>query len=119
MPIYEYECQQCGKLSEHWQKTTDGPPENCPHCQGGPLRKIVSLSTFHLKGTGWYVTDYARKNGDAKNDAPSPKPNGEQSSSAASSSDESKPAESKSESKSESKAETKAESKPNTSTTDA
>jgi len=67
MPVYEYECEQCGQISEHWLRISDPKPDKCPHCGGGPLKKIVSLSSFHLKGTGWYVTDYARKNGSPQN----------------------------------------------------
>lgn len=60
MPIYEYECTNCGKITEAMQKFSDAPLSTCPSC-GGTLRKLISLSTFHLKGTGWYVTDYANK----------------------------------------------------------
>ncbi|MEJ5300152.1 MAG: zinc ribbon domain-containing protein [Thermodesulforhabdaceae bacterium] len=60
MPIYEYECTSCGKITEVMQKFSDAPLTTCPSC-GGSLRKLISLSTFHLKGTGWYVTDYAHK----------------------------------------------------------
>lgn len=60
MPIYEYECTSCGKVTEVMQKFSDAPLTTCPSC-GGSLRKLISLSTFHLKGTGWYVTDYAHK----------------------------------------------------------
>jgi len=60
MPIYEYECESCGKIEEAWQKMSDAPLTTCDHCQGH-LHKIVSQSSFHLKGTGWYVTDYSGK----------------------------------------------------------
>ncbi|HIC85584.1 MAG TPA: zinc ribbon domain-containing protein [Desulfobacterales bacterium] len=60
MPIYEYECSDCGVISEAWQKITDSPLERCEHC-GGRLKRLISQNTFHLKGTGWYVTDYAAK----------------------------------------------------------
>ena len=60
MPIYEYECTKCGKITEAMQKFSDPPLTECEHCHG-QLRKLISMSTFHLKGTGWYVTDYARK----------------------------------------------------------
>ncbi len=62
MPIYEYECQSCGTIVEHWQKITDPPLERCEAC-GGQMKKLISQSTFHLKGSGWYVTDYAGKKG--------------------------------------------------------
>lgn len=60
MPIYEYECTNCGTVTEAWQKFSDKPLKTCKHCSG-KLHKIISQSTFHLKGTGWYVTDYAGK----------------------------------------------------------
>ncbi|MGD8836928.1 MAG: zinc ribbon domain-containing protein [Desulfobacteraceae bacterium] len=60
MPIYEYQCSQCGKLEEVIQKFSDKPLEKCRHCSG-KLQKLISQSAFHLKGTGWYVTDYAGK----------------------------------------------------------
>lgn len=60
MPIYEYECKKCGHLTEAWQKFTEPPLSECEMCHG-KLRKIISQSSFHLKGTGWYVTDYASK----------------------------------------------------------
>ena len=58
MPIYEYECTQCGTIDEVIQKFSDKPLTKCAHCSG-KLHKLISQSTFHLKGTGWYVTDYA------------------------------------------------------------
>lgn len=60
MPIYEYECAKCAKIEEVFQKFSDRPLSKCRHC-GGKLQKLISHSTFHLKGTGWYVTDYANK----------------------------------------------------------
>ena len=60
MPVYEYECQQCKKITEAMQKFSEAPLAECPHCTG-QLRKLISQSSFHLKGGGWYVTDYARK----------------------------------------------------------
>ncbi len=60
MPIYEYKCSQCGKVLEVIQKFSDAPLDACPHCSGG-LQKLISHSSFHLKGSGWYVTDYANK----------------------------------------------------------
>jgi len=60
MPIYEYECTQCGKIEEVLQKISDKPFTKCRSC-AGKLHKLVSQSTFHLKGTGWYATDYANK----------------------------------------------------------
>jgi len=60
MPIYEYECIKCGKIDEMIQKFSDKPLKKCKHCSG-KLHKLISQSSFHLKGTGWYVTDYANK----------------------------------------------------------
>ena len=60
MPIYEYQCQSCGTIVENWQKISDPPLETCEAC-GGKMKKLISQSSFHLKGSGWYVTDYARK----------------------------------------------------------
>ena len=60
MPIYEYECSKCGHVEEVMQKFSDKPLSRCPSCKG-KLRKLMSQSTFHLKGSGWYVTDYANK----------------------------------------------------------
>ena len=60
MPIYEYECTKCGKIEEAIQKFSDKPLTKCKHCSG-KLHKLISQNSFHLKGTGWYVTDYANK----------------------------------------------------------
>jgi len=60
MPIYEYECAKCGKTIEVIQKMSDKPLKKHAGC-GGSLTKLISASGFQFKGTGWYVTDYARK----------------------------------------------------------
>ncbi|MGD9233516.1 MAG: zinc ribbon domain-containing protein [Desulfobacterales bacterium] len=60
MPIYEYECSKCGRIDEVLQKFSDKPLAKCKHCSG-KLHKLISHSSFHLKGTGWYITDYANK----------------------------------------------------------
>ena len=60
MPIYEYQCEECGHVSEALQRISDAPLTVCGHCHG-KLHKLISQSSFHLKGTGWYVTDYANK----------------------------------------------------------
>ncbi len=57
MPVYEYQCKECGRIEEAFQKISEPPLESCPQCKGS-LKKIISQSTFHLKGSGWYVTDY-------------------------------------------------------------
>jgi putative FmdB family regulatory protein len=64
MPIYEYECTRCGQVEEVLQRFSDKPLTKCRSC-AGKLHKLVSQSTFHLKGTGWYVTDYANKSADS------------------------------------------------------
>ncbi len=61
MPIYEYECLKCGKTTEAMQRFSDPPLAKCAQCEGR-LRKLISMSTFHLKGSGWYTTDYCGKN---------------------------------------------------------
>lgn len=63
MPIYEYTCQSCHRTLEFIQKFSDPLQTTCPHCQG-TLEKMVSSTSFQLKGTGWYVTDF--KPGDKK-----------------------------------------------------
>jgi putative FmdB family regulatory protein len=60
MPIYEYICTRCKKNFEIFQKITDKPKKRCGECNGN-LEKIVSQSSFLLKGSGWYKTDYAKK----------------------------------------------------------
>lgn len=57
MPIYEYECADCGKVEEAVQKISDVPLTKCKHCSG-KLHKLISQSTFHLKGGGWYADAY-------------------------------------------------------------
>jgi putative FmdB family regulatory protein len=61
MPIYEYVCNSCGHEFEEWQKITDAPLRKCPSCGKRKVERLVSLSAFHLKGSGWYVTDYGGK----------------------------------------------------------
>ena len=58
MPIYEYRCTACGRVVEKWQKISDASFTQCPAC-GGSLTKLISNCAFHLKGSGWYVTDYS------------------------------------------------------------
>jgi putative FmdB family regulatory protein len=60
MPIYEYECQNCGKRTELLQRMDDPPLATCPEC-GGPVKKLISSPAVQFKGSGWYVTDYAGK----------------------------------------------------------
>ena len=60
MPIYEYQCTRCRQVTEALQNFSDPSLTECPHCNGR-LKKLMSLNSFHLKGSGWYVTDYAGK----------------------------------------------------------
>ena len=69
MPIYEYKCSKCGKTIEVIQKMSDKPLKKHEQC-GGALTKLISAAGFQFKGTGWYVTDYARKSsGESKETA--------------------------------------------------
>ena len=76
MPIYEYKCKKCGKEFELFQRMTDPALKSCQFCKG-PVQKLMSLSTFHLKGSGWYVTDYGGKKapaGETKKEEATPAP---------------------------------------------
>lgn len=62
MPLYEYECEMCAQRFERIQKFSDPPVDKCPSC-GGPVRKLLSSPAIQFKGSGWYITDYAKKSG--------------------------------------------------------
>jgi putative FmdB family regulatory protein len=62
MPIYEYECRECGYKFEVMQKVSDRPIRKCEQCGRLKAKRIVSRTSFVLKGSGWYVTDYGGKN---------------------------------------------------------
>ena len=62
MPLYEYECNACGVRFERIQRFSDKLVKICPEC-GGSVQKLLSSSAIQFKGTGWYVTDYAKKSG--------------------------------------------------------
>jgi putative FmdB family regulatory protein len=62
MPLYEYDCEKCQKHMEVIQKFSDAPLQECPDCKG-VLVKRLSLTSFQLKGTGWYNTDYRKPSG--------------------------------------------------------
>jgi len=100
MPLYEYQCSKCGRVFEVIQKFSDAPLTTHEDC-GGKVDKLLSAPAFHLKGSGWYVTDYAKSGSGGE--------------SKSSSKTESK-SESSTESKTESKTETKTESSPAAST---
>jgi putative FmdB family regulatory protein len=59
MPIYEYECQACGHRFEEWQKMSDAPIKVCPKCRKKKVEKLISHTSFQLKGGGWYSDLYA------------------------------------------------------------
>ena len=66
MPLYEYQCDACGDRFEKIVKFSDPPLETCPKCGGGPVQKLFSSPAIQFKGSGWYITDYAKKSsGDA------------------------------------------------------
>jgi len=103
MPTYEYACDRCGTF-EVSQRITDKPLRRCPTCKGR-VRKLISNTSFQLKGSGWYVTDYAGKDGKKKAAEEG------KSDSTAASSKESKDTSSKTETKPESKSDSKSDSK--------
>jgi len=72
MPIYEYVCNKCAKRTEVIQRIGEAPLKVCPHC-GGRLKKAISAPAIQFKGSGWYVTDYARasKEGGGKKESES------------------------------------------------
>jgi putative FmdB family regulatory protein len=112
MPLYEYACNRCGKRFEVRQKFSDEPVKTHEEC-GGDAERLFSAPAFQFKGTGWYVTDYA------KSGAGKPPANGSTDGGSEGKSDsksESKSETKKADSKSETKTESKAESKPSTDT---
>ncbi|MEW6130737.1 MAG: zinc ribbon domain-containing protein [Acidobacteriota bacterium] len=94
MPIYEYQCDKCGNHIELMQKVGDPAPKRCEKCRKGKMEKLFSRTSFQLKGSGWYASDYAKK----------PAASGKSGS--------------KTEKKTEAKAESKTESKSETSSSD-
>jgi len=102
MPIYEYECNACRKVIEQWQSISEPPLTVCPECSGD-LKKLISMSSFQLKGGGWYADGYSSTNcgGSSKNggsakcnggkNGSSTKSDGCKSSTSSSTSSESKP----------------------------
>ena len=62
MPLYEYQCESCQHRFERIQKFSDPPIETCPECSGA-VKKLLSSPAIQFKGSGWYITDYARKGG--------------------------------------------------------
>ena len=112
MPLYEYQCEACAHRFEVIQKYSDTPIETCPRCNGA-VRKLLSSPAIQFKGSGWYITDYARagKSDSSSSGAPGSSneksEKGEKGDSASSTSGEPK-----TETKTESKTETKSEPPP-------
>src|SRR5919109_308085 len=71
MPLYEYQCKKCGHRFERIQKFSDAPVKRCPEC-GGAVERLISPAAVQFKGTGWYVTDYARKGSARAGDGAAP-----------------------------------------------
>jgi len=65
VPLYEYQCKKCHSLTERIQKFSDPPLTTCPHC-GGELEQLLSAPAVQFKGSGWYVTDYAKSSSKGK-----------------------------------------------------
>jgi len=101
MPLYEYRCDSCGATFEVIQRFSDPPVETCRTC-GGPVHKVLSAPAIQFKGTGWYVTDYAKKGGSNGSSSASP-PTGSPSSSSGEASKPASPDAKAAPSKSESK----------------
>ena len=71
MPIYEYRCELCGEEIETSQRISDPPLSTCPACGEEGLRRLISRTSFVLKGGGWYVTDYKSRPTDSSSSSPS------------------------------------------------
>ena len=99
MPLYEYQCDACGPRFEVIKKYSDPPLKICPKC-GGAVHKLQSAPAIQFKGSGWYITDYARKDSGSRGSEPKSGSSGEESKSAAN------------ETKSDAKTETKTEAAP-------
>jgi putative FmdB family regulatory protein len=100
MPLYEYQCSKCGKVFEKMQKFSDAPLTECECPDQGPVERLISAPGRQFKGSGWYITDYARSGGGANGKSEGAKSEGAKSEGA----------------KTESKSESKSDSKPSTST---
>ncbi|PIE63909.1 MAG: transcriptional regulator [Desulfobacterales bacterium] len=70
MPVYEYECKTCEKVFEVQQKMSDAPLKDCPDC-GAPINKLMSMSSFQLKGGGWYADGYSSVSNSSKSSSSS------------------------------------------------
>ena len=90
MPIHEYECDKCGHAFEREQRMTDPPVKTCPKCKGRKVTKLISQSSFVLKGGGWYADGYSDSKGSSKKDEGSSSSDSSSSSSDSKSSSKSK-----------------------------
>ena len=77
MPLYEYECEACGHRFEKIQKFSDAPIDECPKCGAKKVHKLVSSPAIQFKGSGWYITDYAKKGMTAADGSKVGEPKGE------------------------------------------
>ncbi|HUO16340.1 MAG TPA: zinc ribbon domain-containing protein [Verrucomicrobiae bacterium] len=68
MPLYEYQCKKCGHRFEKIQKFSDKPIKKCPEC-GGAVEQLLSAPAVQFKGSGWYVTDYAKQSSAPSSDS--------------------------------------------------
>jgi putative FmdB family regulatory protein len=118
LPLYEYQCDACGQRFEVIQKFSDSPIATCVKCGAGPVHKLASSPAIQFKGSGWYITDYARAGkGDASATGSKPGTSGdaatgESKSESKSESRSESSGEGKSQTKSDTKSESKSESKP-------
>jgi putative FmdB family regulatory protein len=94
MPIYEYQCKKCGQF-EVMQRITEPPLERCPQCRT-KVKKLISNTSFQLKGSGWYATDYARRGSTAPEKAGDGKADGKADSSTSKSTGDAKSTDTKS-----------------------
>lgn len=94
MPLYEYKCSKCGHVFERIQKFSDKPEADCPECGSGAERQL-SAPAVHFKGTGWYITDYARKKKDGDSKPEETKPTSPDKSKSSDASSKKSPAKSK------------------------
>ena len=108
MPLYEYQCDACGHRFELIRKFSDPPLEVCPECGKSPVTKLVSSPAIQFKGSGFYITDYAKKNSPSETE----KKKAHSPSGSSGSTQSEKASESKSEAKSESSAPSSSDSKP-------
>ena len=105
MPLYEYQCESCGRRFERIRKFSDPPLAECPECGKGPVQKLLSSPAIQFKGSGFYITDYAKPGSKSESDSSSKKD------ATASSSDSKTKSETKSEKTESSSSSTKSDSK--------